>query len=59
MLDAGVPEFLPAAAAGFSDAYRWVGHDQRGVLLEVVAVQRPDCLLVIHVMPVHYRQRRR
>ena len=35
----------------------WVGEDERGRELEIVAVQRPDCRLVIHVMPTHYRRR--
>ena len=36
----------------------WIGLDDRGVELEVVAVERPDCWLIIHVMPTHYRRRR-
>lgn len=34
----------------------WVGIDQRGREIEVVAVEKPDCFLVIHVMPTHYRK---
>ncbi len=34
----------------------WIGNDDRGVELEIVAVEKPDCLLVIHVMPTHYRK---
>ena len=37
--------------------YVWIGPDDRGVELEVVAVEKPDCLLVIHVMPTHLRRR--
>lgn len=37
----------------------WMGSDERGRDLEVVAVERPDCFLVIHVMPTHYRKARR
>lgn len=29
----------------------WIGEDDRGVELTVVLVERPDVLLVIHVMP--------
>jgi len=58
MADAGEPEFQPAPRPGLSDSFLWFGRDTRGVLLEVVAVERPDCLLVIHAMPVHYRSRR-
>ena len=36
----------------------WVGDDERGRELEIVAVERPDCRLVIHVMPTHYRRRK-
>ena len=36
----------------------WVGEDDRGVELEVVAIQLPDLVLVIHVMPTHFRKRR-
>lgn len=34
----------------------WIGDDERGRSLEVVAVEKPDCFLVIHVMPTHYRK---
>ena len=34
----------------------WVGEDDRGVELEVLAIRLPDLLLVIHVMPTHYRR---
>jgi hypothetical protein len=34
----------------------WVGEDQRGRELEIVAIEKPDCFLVIHVMPTHYRK---
>lgn len=57
MNDSGEPQVIPASREGESDRYLWVGRDARGVLLEVIAVERPDCLLVIHVMPVHYRDR--
>lgn len=35
----------------------WIGPDDRGVDLEIVAVVEPDYLLVIHVMPAQYRRR--
>ncbi len=35
---------------------RWVGVDERDRELEIIAVERPDCLLVIHVMPARYRR---
>jgi hypothetical protein len=37
----------------------WVGRDERGRELEIVAVERPDCWLVLHVMPTHYREKRK
>lgn len=35
----------------------WIGVDERGRELEVLAFERPDCWLVVHVMPTHYRKR--
>jgi len=35
---------------------RWVGSDERGRELEIIAIERTDCRLVIHVMPLHYRR---
>jgi hypothetical protein len=26
--------------------------------LEIIAIEQPDCRLVIHVMPMHYRRTR-
>jgi hypothetical protein len=34
----------------------WVAYDERGRELEIVAIEKPDCYLVIHVMPTHYRR---
>ena len=34
----------------------WIGPDDRGLVLEIVAIVDPDCLLVIHVMPHHFRR---
>ncbi len=39
-----------------ADLLTWIGDDERGRELEIVAVDRPDCILVIHVMPTHYRR---
>jgi len=38
-----------------SSALLWVGRDDRGLELEIVAVILPDCHLVIHVMPTALR----
>ena len=35
----------------------WIGPDDREVEREIVAIQLPNLLLVIHVMPAHYRKR--
>jgi hypothetical protein len=34
----------------------WVGKDERGRELEIVAIDKPGCYFVIHVMPTHYRR---
>ena len=36
----------------------WIGFDDRGVELEVVALELADYILVIHVMPRSFRGRR-
>ena len=41
------------------DRLVWVGEDDRSLELEVVALDLPDYLLVIHVMPTQLRRRRR
>ena len=35
----------------------WIGTDDRGLELEVIAIVETDFLLVIHVMPHQYRRR--
>jgi hypothetical protein len=39
-----------------SERHSWIGTDDRGVELEVIALVQPDYLLVIHVMPTYYRR---
>lgn len=36
----------------------FIGPDDRGVELEILAVVLPGQLLVIHAMPTHYREKR-
>lgn len=36
----------------------WLGVDDRGLMLEVVAIDTPEYLLVIHVMPHDLRRRK-
>lgn len=57
MESAGEPLVVPATDPGTDDRLLFVGDDDRGVELEVIAVQMPDYLLVLHVMPTHYRRR--
>lgn len=57
MLDAGVPTEVPG-----TDQLLYVGRDDRGVLLEIIAVpddQNPEGLAVIHCMPYDYRRSER
>jgi hypothetical protein len=35
----------------------WIGPDDRGIELEIVAIVLPEYWLVIHVMPTQYRER--
>jgi hypothetical protein len=37
----------------------WLGADDRGIELEIVAIETPDYLLVIQVMPHDLRRRKR
>ena len=34
----------------------WVGYDDRGVELEIIAIDLYDMILVIHVMPRNFRK---
>jgi len=36
----------------------WIGPDDRGVELEIIAVELPELDLVIHVMPIALRRNR-
>ena len=37
--------------------FRWVGFDNQGLELEIIAVATPKYLLVIHVMPYRFRRK--
>jgi hypothetical protein len=39
-------------------ALSWIGEDERGRQLEIVAIEKPDCFLVIHVVPHHRKEDR-
>ena len=50
------PQVVPAGK--FPDEQLvWIGQDNRGIELEIVAVSKPDVLLVTHVMPTYLRRR--
>lgn len=57
MENAGDPVRLPGEE-GLDERLVWVGQDDRGVTLEVIAVEQPEYLLIIHVMPYAYRRRK-
>lgn len=38
-----------------ADLLTWIGKDERGRRIEIVAPGRPDRILVIRVMSTHYR----
>lgn len=51
------PQTVPAGENDNPDELLvWIGDDNRGTEIEVVAAVKPDCLLVIHAMPTHYRR---
>lgn len=45
---------VPATAA-YDERLVWIGVDDRGIELEIVALVLPDALVVIHVMPTSLR----
>jgi hypothetical protein len=56
VLNTVTPVITPATVHT-SERRTWIGPNDRGVMLEIVAVVLPDYLLVIHVMP-QYRGKR-
>lgn len=54
---AGAPVVVPAREGG-ARRLLYVGVDDRGVELEVIAIEQPelDRLLIVHVMPYRYRR---
>ena len=48
---------VPIPATATLDARLvWVGNDDRGVELEIVAVDLPEAIIIIHVMPTNLRR---
>lgn len=56
MNNAGEPERFPAEG-DLDERLLWIGEDDRGVMLEIIGVELPDYLLIIHVMPYSYRRK--
>lgn len=48
---------LVLASDGQDQKLLWIGQDDRGLELEVIALELSDCILVIHVMPMIFRRR--
>jgi hypothetical protein len=51
------PIYVPATDIA-DPRFVWIGPDDRGVELEIVAVVMPDYLMVIHAMPQTFRRKR-
>jgi hypothetical protein len=50
-----VPTVVPAEQ-GLDQRLAWIGEDDRGIELEIVALDLPDAVVVIHVMPTALRR---
>ena len=50
------PEAVPADA-DFDSRLEWIGVDDRGIELEIVALDLPDAIAVVHVMPTALRRK--
>jgi hypothetical protein len=55
--NAGDPRIVPAESDDLDDRLLFVGVDDRGIELEIIAVRLPEILFVIHVMPTQLRRR--
>lgn len=49
------PQVIPADGDA-DERFVWIGEDERGRELEIVALNLDEMVLVIHVMPTHYRK---
>ena len=54
--NAGEPVVVPAPSDNLDDRLLFIGKDDRGIELEIIAVQLPTFLYVIHVMPTEFRR---
>lgn len=57
LIENSSPESIQETSDEFQQLV-WVGLDDRGVELEIVALVLPEYILVIHVMPTSFRKRR-
>lgn len=57
VIETSPPRDVPAAGE-FDPRKVWLGLDDRGVELEIVAVVLPGELLIVHVMPTALRRKR-
>ncbi|WP_189247599.1 hypothetical protein [Streptosporangium pseudovulgare] len=53
---ASPPRVVPSPGPHLDEQWHWLGPDDRGLQLEVIAVLTEKCLLVIHVMPTALRR---
>lgn len=58
VIDTVEPDHVPATETA-DERLVWIGTDDRGVELEIVAAIMPDHLFVIHAMPYAYRRHAR
>jgi hypothetical protein len=54
VIDSVVPMRVPASAKADARLV-WIGLDDRGIELEIVALEEEDAIVVIHVMPTSLR----
>ena len=55
VIDTKDPERIPATDA-YDPRLVWIGHDDRGIELEIVALDLADAVVIIHVMPTAFRR---
>ncbi|WP_301486164.1 hypothetical protein [Intrasporangium sp.] len=56
MITAVQPQRVEATATADARLV-WIGDDDRGIQLEIVALDLDDAIVVIHVMPTELRRR--
>lgn len=56
VIDSVVPDHVPATATA-DPRLVWIGEDDRGIELEIVALDLDDAIVVVHVIPTALRRR--